>query len=133
MTKKQKKEFDITTWSYKERKHTINKHVSNPGLVLFDMGYHQPIDPATWNKAVLSRVQKQLKQYLYNYLSANGYPTDSYILILEGSKQAKGHSTFIDMKVAFPCFGDMEENKSFCDTLTEKMYTTMIQMIKLAY
>ena len=70
-------------------------------------------------------------QYLYNYLNANGYPTDSFILILEVSKQAKEHSTFIDVKVAFPCFGDVESNKAFCDMLTDKMYTMMVKMIKL--
>jgi hypothetical protein len=131
MIKRQKKEFDITTWTYKERKHTINKHIANPNMVLFEMGYHQPINPATWNNVLLSRVQKQLRQYLYNHLSANGYSTDNYILILEGSKQAKGQSTFIDIKVAFPCMNDMEVNKAFCETLTDKIYMMMNQMVKL--
>ncbi|PZR18913.1 MAG: hypothetical protein DI539_15975 [Flavobacterium psychrophilum] len=128
---KKKKEFDITTWTYKERKHTINIHASNPSLILFEMGYHQSVDPNTWSKVILSRVQKQLKQYLYNYLSASNYPTDSYILVLDGGSKATKGQTFVDMKVALPMIGDMEANKVFCDTLTEKMYSMMDKMIKL--
>ncbi|PZR02979.1 MAG: hypothetical protein DI539_27045 [Flavobacterium psychrophilum] len=122
---KKKKEFDITTWTYKERKHTINIHTSNPSLILFEMGYHQSVDSTTWSKVILSRVQKQLRQYLYNYLSANGYETDSYILVLDGgSKPTKGQ-TFIDMRVALPKMSDIKVNKAFCNALTEKMYILM--------
>lgn len=117
-----KKAFDITTWEYRERKHKIEVFIQQPAIILFDMGFYLEINPKTYKTSTISWVQKQLRQYLFNYLDGNGHKTDSYILILEGSAKPTGNRTFIDLKMTCPSVGEMEQNKAFCETITDKMY-----------
>ena len=119
------KTFDIYKWQHKDRKHQIETFKDNTPIFIFEMGFHHQINPETYSIRAINKVQKQLRQYLYNHLDENNYPTNSYMLMLDAPSNVKGDTTYINLKMACPLLSDMEENKAFCNEIVDKMYSLL--------
>ena len=116
--------YKVHHFDYKERKHSIEQMAAFPNIFTLITAFHLPVDKRKWDVKKVSRVQKNLKQKLYNYLAANGYRTDNYILNIGAPTKATRGSIFIDMIMTAPVItdGDLASNEAFCKMFIDQLH-----------
>ena len=104
------------------RKGTIEVSNLYPNLFTFTTGFHLHLEGEEWDVRRASRVQKNLRQGLYNYLVKNGINNPEYILHIGAPDKATGKSVFLDLIMTAPNLScDSNEScEELCKVFMEK-------------
>ena len=113
-----KKQSKKIIWEYNDRKQEITHLLEFPDTFCFTTGnyYQLPLDINV--NRYLSRIQKNLKQWLYGYLIENNIPL-LYSINIEGVATVRNTKSYYDIKAILPVTDD---NKDLCQTITEKWH-----------
>lgn len=85
---KRKKTTKVHTWQFNERKMTIERCDHAPKSITFFGGVHIPVENENYSLRAVSRVQKQLRQELYQWLVDSGLNSENYVLYIDAPDQA---------------------------------------------
>lgn len=116
-----KRKYKIHQFKIDDRKATLSLPLGYSDKVQLEFGkYYLVQDDFSLRWA--SKMQKQMRQYLYNRLMEMGL-SDEYVLIMEfAQRPVVGKQSFCDFAVTFPNqFGeDFKMNQGFCRELIER-------------
>lgn len=100
---RRKKQFRVHRWKINGRTAEISQHVDDENHIHFKYAFYHHIDENEgWNMRKISKIQKNLRQFLYNYLVENGLRTNNYILLLDAPKTPKGDKVYIELQGYVP-------------------------------
>ena len=131
--KKEKKK--VTTphkWTFQDRPMTIERYNHAPRSITFFGGVYIPTNKESYSVTKVSRVQKNLRQQLWQYLTDNGLDNENYILKIDAPTAPSGSKVYLDLVMAFNAPSvELENNTFICETFMQAMITYMVMNYKL--
>ncbi|KAF2520065.1 hypothetical protein E0W68_02255 [Flavobacterium salilacus subsp. salilacus] len=80
---------------------TIEQYKHAPDYITFFGGVYVPVEKAEYSLTKISRLQKQLRQMLYNYLCGNGLDSDNYILKIDAPVKPTKEKVYLEVGMTF--------------------------------
>lgn len=120
-TRNRTRKYKVHQFKVGERKGTLSLPLAYPDKVQLAYGKNFLVQEG-FSISLASKLQKQMRQYLYNRLTEMGLP-DEYVLIMDFAKQpVVGSNSYCDFAVTFPnAFGeDYKLNEAFCRELIKR-------------
>ena len=119
----------IKKWIYKDRPMTIEIYDHAPKSFTFFGGAYIPTTKDSYSLSKISRVQKILRQKLWQYLTDNNLDNENYILKIDAPSHPSGSKVFLDLVI---CFTPKSiSNITECEAVIEMFYSEMINMLQL--
>lgn len=115
---KGRKSAKVHKWTFQGRTLTIEQYDISPKAITFFGGVHVPVDKETYSLRAVSRLQKQMRQRLYQYLVDNGLNSSNYILKIDAPERVGGDKVFLDLLIMFepPLDSELKDLESMCET-----------------
>lgn len=98
---KRKKTTKIYTWQFQGRKMTIERYDHSPKSITFFGGVHIAVDKESYSLRAVSRLQKQLRQELYQWLVDDGLNSENYVLKIDAPEQPSGKKVYLELVMSF--------------------------------
>lgn len=119
---RRKKQFRAFKWNYFNRPVLLEQFVGDEGYIHLKYGNYFECSIKDYSTRKISKIQKQLRQYLYNYLAENNLPTTKYILNVDCPDSISRDKVFLELQLYCPTSKvNLEANKGFCEMLINKM------------
>ena len=121
--KRRKKQFRACKWNYLNRPVILEQFVGNEDNIHLKYGNYFDCSINEYSTRKVSKIQKNLRQYLYSYLVENNLPTHNYILNVDCPDKISRDKVFLELQLYCPTVnrGRLEANKEFCEMIIDNM------------
>lgn len=108
-------------FTHNERKGMIESLETLPHLFTMSSSLYVDLEMETYNIRIASKIQKQLRQTLYQYLLDNDLPTHHYTLNLGAPMRPTNSKTHIEILMTAPTLieGDLASNECISRTILD--------------
>ena len=102
---------------------TIEKYYHVPYYITFFGGVYVPVEKEDYSLSKISRLQKQLRQELYNYLCENGLDNKNYILKIDAPVKPTKEKVYLELFITFKPLraDDLTSFEGLCEMFIEKL------------
>jgi hypothetical protein len=101
VTKDKKDRASVHKWTYLDRPMTIEKYSHAPNYITFFGGVHVPTDRESYSLTKVSKLQKKLRQRLWQYLTNNKLNSENYILKIDAPAKPTGNKVYLELVIGF--------------------------------
>lgn len=125
MTRTRRRLFNDHYWTYRNRKIKYSKMVGDEDNFHLTCGYYFDIDKNIYSTRKLSKVQKNVRQFLYNLLQELGI-TGRYIINIEGPTALSSNKIYLDLQIYCPT---TRNDKEICEQVVDKLFQELEHFI----
>lgn len=120
---KRKKTTKVHTWQFQGRKMTIERYDHAPKSITFFGGIHIPVDKGDYSLRAVSKLQKQLRQELYQFLLDNGLNSENYVLYIDAPERVSGKKVYLELVMSFETTDgvEMKDLEEVCEGYIQKV------------